>query len=456
MSIPQVAAGAIESKADLVDFLERGCKPASQWRIGTEHEKFGFRLADHSPMPYEGPQGIGAFLSEFANRFGWQPAIEAGNIIGLTCPADTGSISLEPGGQLELSGAQLKTLHQTCQEVNLHLDEVRAVAADLGVGFLGLGFSPKWTLAETPHMPKGRYAIMKAYMPKVGGHGLDMMYRTCTVQANLDFASEADMVTKLRVGLALQPIVTAIFANSPFTEGRPNGYLSYRAEVWRDTDPHRTGLLPFAFEDGMGFERYVDYALGVPMYFVFRDGRYVDVAGASFKDFLDGRLEALPGERPTMGDWADHLTTLFPETRIKNYIEMRGADGGPWRGLCALPALWTGLFYDSDVLAAAWDLVKGWSGEEREALRDTVPRLGLAARIGARGVQDVAKDVVTLAREGLTRRGHVNSSGDNETLYLDTVESIVWTGETAAERLLKRFNEVWKGDIDRIFEEEAY
>ncbi|MDP2621875.1 MAG: glutamate--cysteine ligase [Hyphomicrobiales bacterium] len=456
MSIPQVVEGAIESKADLVAFLERGCKPRSEWRIGTEHEKFGFCLADHSPMPYDGPQGIAAFLKEFARRFGWEPAIEAGNIIGLRCPEATGAISLEPGGQLELSGAQLKTLHQTCQEVNTHLEEVRAVAADLGVGFLGLGFSPKWTLAETPHMPKGRYAVMVSHMPKVGGHGLDMMYRTCTVQVNLDFASENDMVKKLRVGLALQPIVTAIFSNSPFAEGRPNGYLSYRAEVWRDTDPQRTGLLPFAFEEGMGFERYVDYALDVPMYFVFRDGRYINVAGASFRDFLDGRLEALPGERPGMGDWADHLTTLFPETRVKNYIEMRGADGGPWRGLCALPALWAGLLYDSDVLEAAWDLAKGWSAEEREALRDSVPRLGLAARIGGRSVQDVAKDLVALAREGLTRRGNLNTTGDNETLYLDTVESIVWSGETAAERLLKRYHEVWKGDIDRLFEEEAY
>jgi len=456
MSIPQLAEGAIESKADLVAFLERGCKPASEWRIGTEHEKFGFRLADHSPMPYEGPQGIAAFLTELGRRFGWAPVMEGDKIIGLHCKQHTGSVSLEPGGQLELSGAALDTLHQTCGEVNTHLDEVRAVAADLGVGFLGLGFSPKWTLAETPRMPKGRYAIMTAYMPKVGSHGLDMMYRTCTVQVNLDFSSEADMVTKLRIGLALQPVVTAIFANSPFADGRPSGYLSYRAEMWRDTDPQRTGLLPFAFEDGMGFERYVDHALDVPMYFVYRDGRYVDVAGSSFRDFLDGRLEALPGERPTMGDWADHLTTLFPETRVKNYIEMRGADGGPWRGLCALPALWTGLVYDPDVMQAAWDLVKGWSVEDREALRDAVPRDGLRANIAGRTVQDVAKDVVTLAREGLAKRNNLNSSGDNETLYLDTVESVVWSGETAAERLLKRYRDVWNGDIDRIFDEEAY
>ena len=456
MSIPQLAEGAVESKADLVAFFERGCKPPTQWRIGTEHEKFGFRLADHTPLPFDGEQSIELLLIELGKRFGWLPVIEGGRTIGLKCPRDMGSISLEPGGQLELSGAPLENLHQTCHEVNTHLDEVRAVAADLGVGFLGLGFSPKWTLGETPRMPKGRYAIMARYMPKVGGLGLDMMYRTCTVQVNLDFASEADMVKKLRVGLALQPVATAIFANSPFTEGRPNGFLSYRAEIWRDTDPDRTGLLPVAFEEGMGFERYVDYALDVPMYFIMRDGRYIDVAGASFRDFLDGRLPALPGERPAMGDWADHLTTLFPDVRAKRFLEMRGADGGPWRGLCALPALWTGLLYDAQALDAAWELVKDWTEEERLGLRDAVPRRGLKAVIHGRTVQDVAKDVVALARDGLTRRNRLNSTGDSETLYLDTVESIVWSGVTPAERLLARYRDVWSGDIDKVFEEEAY
>lgn len=456
MSIPQVAEGVIESKADLVAYLEKGCKPKDKWRIGTEHEKFGFRIADHTPLPYEGADGIRAFLTAFGERFGWKPLVENGNIIGLKCDKDGAAISLEPGGQLELSGAPLQTLHQTCGEVNSHLEQVRAVGNDLGIGFLGLGFSPKWTRAETPGMPKGRYGIMTRYMPKVGSKGLDMMYRSCTVQVNLDFSSEADMVQKLRVGLALQSVATALFANSPFTEGKPNGFLSYRGEVWRDVDNQRAGLLPFAFEPGMGFERYVDYALDVPMYFVMRDGKYVDVAGSSFRDFLSGKLAALPGEKPTMGDWADHLTTLFPDARIKHFVEMRGADGGPWRRLCALPALWVGLLYDQDVLDAAWDLVKDWTAQERQDLRDTVPRLGLAAPFRTGTLQDVAIRVVELARAGLQKRAKLNSFNDDETVFLDTLDTIARSGETPADWLLRQYNGPWMHNVDRVFDEEAY
>ena len=362
-------ATPIESRDQLVEALESGSKPKSEWRVGTEHEKFGFYLADHEPVPYDGPRGIRRLLEAMEGLLGWHRIEDAGRIIGLTDPLDLGAISLEPGGQLELSGAPLKTIHQTCREVNAHLAQVRECATPLGIGFLGSGFSPKWSRDETPVMPKQRYDIMRAYMPKVGGHGLDMMLRTCTIQANLDFSDEADMVRKMRVGLALQPVVTALFANSPFADGRPNGFQSYRAEMWKDTDPARTGMLPFAFEDGFGFERYVDWALDVPMYFVKRGDRYYDVTGTTFRSYLSGSLDnALPDARPTMADWKNHLSTLFPEVRLKNYLEMRGADGGPGRRICAVPALWVGLLYDSAALDGAWELVKDWTGAEREAL----------------------------------------------------------------------------------------
>jgi glutamate--cysteine ligase len=444
----------IESRDELVAYLEAGSKPASDWRIGTEHEKFAFDRRGNAPVPYQGERGIGALLGGIAGRFGWDPVREDGNVIALNridCPKG-GIISLEPGGQLELSGAPLKTVHQTFEELRQHLVEVKEVGEHLGLGFLGIGFSPKWTLAETPVMPKERYRIMAQYMPKVGTRGLDMMFRTATVQVNLDFADEADMVAKLRVGLALQPVATALFANSPFTESKPNGFQSYRAEVWRDTDPDRTGLLPFAFEPGMGFERYVDYALGVPMYFVYRDQRYIDVAGASFRDFLAGRLAALPGERPTLDDWADHLTTLFPDVRVKRFMEMRGADAGPFAQLCALPALWTGLLYDRTALAAASDLVAGWTLQERQALRDAVPRLALAAPFRGRTLREVAADMLRIAHSGLERRAALDRTGADERQYLAPLMQAVEEGRTPADRLLADFSGAWRGDINRLFD----
>ncbi len=448
----------VRSPAELAAWLEAGSRPAREWRIGTEHEKFGFRLDDLSPLPYEGEHGIRRVLEELARRFAWVPITEGETLIGLKQPGCSHgcTITLEPGGQLELSGEPLESIHETCSEVNRHLAQVREVSEAMGIGFLGLGFSPKWSLAETPRMPKGRYAIMSAYMPKVGRHGLDMMYRSCTVQVNLDFSDEADMVKKMRVSLALQPVVTAIFANSPFADGKPTGFLSYRSEVWRHTDPDRTGMLPFAFEEGFGFEAYVDYVLDVPMYFVYRDGRYVDVAGASFRDFLAGRLEALPGERPTLDDWADHLSTAFPEVRLKRYLEMRGADGGPWRKLCALPALWTGLLYDGAALDAAWALVKDWSAEERQGLRDRVPRTALKTPFRGGTVQDIARDVVAIALDGLKARGREDSLCSDERQYLAGVQRIVESGRTPAEALLERYETDWQGDIDRIFLEMAY
>jgi glutamate--cysteine ligase len=446
----------IETKAQLIEELSSGSKPKAQWRIGTEHEKFPFLTDTLQPVPYDGPRSIKALLDGLKDRFGWQGVYENGNIIALSDPKGMGNISLEPGGQFELSGAPLNTVHDTCEEVHEHLTQVREIGDKLGIGFLGLGASPVWTRAETPVMPKGRYGIMAPYMDKVGTYGRDMMFRTCTVQVNLDFASEADMVKKLRVSLALQPIATALFANSPFLEGKPNGFLSFRSEVWRDTDNARAGMLPFAFEDGMGFERYVDYALDVPMYFVMRDGKYINTAGESFRAFLDGKLPQLPGGRPVAKDWADHLTTIFPEVRLKKYLEMRGTDSGPWRRLCALPAFWVGLLYDQGALDGAWDLVKDWTAEERQKLRDEVPELALNAVIRGRSARELAGEVLKLSRAGLEARGAFGCKGKSEAAFLDVLDETVSTGKTAAENLLKLHSTSWNGDITRVFRDFAY
>ncbi len=451
-------ARPIESRDELVAYLEAGCKPREDWRIGTEHEKIGFDRRDLSPVSYDDTRSIRALLEGVAERFGWEPVTESGNIVALKdpCCEHGGSITLEPGGQFELSGAPLTNIHETCREVSTHLRQVREVADALDIGFIAIGFSPKWTLDETPIMPKRRYRIMRDYMPKVGRLGRDMMFRSATVQVNLDFASEADMVQKMRVGLALQPLATAIFANSPFTDGRPNGFLSYRSEIWRDTDPHRTGMLPLAFEDGMGFERYVDYALDVPMYLVKRGDRQIDAAGQSFRDFMAGQLPALPGERPMMSDWTDHLTTLFPEVRLKHFLEMRGADSGPQPRLCALPALWVGLMYDQTCLDAAWDLAKRWTHEQREALRTEVPRHGLNARLGRHSAGTLAKEMLTIARHGLQTRAFRDKHDQDETSYLEPVERIVAENRTPAEWLLAKYHGEWNGDIDHLFAEIAY
>lgn len=454
MSAPPKSRGEpITDRRQLIAYLESGCKPAGDWRIGTEHEKFAYRVSDLRPLPYDGPDGIGEVLGRL-QRYGWEPVEENGKVIALL--QGMANITLEPGGQVELSGAPLETLHQTCAEVHHHLHQVKEVGAELGIAMMGLGFQPKWRRDEIPWMPKGRYRIMGDYMPKRGGLGLDMMTRTCTVQVNLDFGSEADMVRKFRVSLALQPIATALFANSPFTEGRPNGFQSFRSHIWTDTDPDRTGDLPFVFEDGFGFERYVDYMLDVPMYFVYRDGAYIDAAGLSFRDFLDGRLPVLPGEAPLITDWADHLTTAFPEVRLKKYLEMRGADGGPWRRLCALPALWVGLLYDSEALDAAWDLVKGWTAEERAHLRAEVPRHALRTTFRDRTVREVALEVLAIARGGLARRARNDNWGDDETHFLDTLTAIAESGETPADELLAKFHGPWGGSVDPVFREYAY
>ncbi|HXW24975.1 MAG TPA: glutamate--cysteine ligase [Xanthobacteraceae bacterium] len=456
MARDEVDMTPVESRDDLVAWLEAGIKPKAQFRIGTEHEKFPFAVGRHEPVPYAGPRGIRALLEGMQMLLGWEPITDLDNIIGLLDVTGGGAISLEPGGQFELSGAPVETVHQTSTELQAHLAQLREVAQPLGIGFLGLGMSPKWSRAETPVMPKRRYRIMTDYMPKVGRYGLDMMYRTCTVQTNLDFASEADMVKKLRVGLALQPIATAIFANSPFTEGKPNGFLSFRSEIWRDTDNQRAGTLPFVFEPGMGFERWVDYALDVPMYFVKRGDEYVDVAGQSFRDLLAGRLPTMQGERATLSDWSNHLTTIFPEVRLKRFIEMRGADSGPWRRLPALPALWVGLLYDENSLEAAWDVVKDWSAEERQRLRDEVPRLGFNAVIRGTRALDIARTCVELARRGLARRDRNDANGCDETRYLEPIEDYLERGVTPAEELLEKFHGPWGGSVEPVFTEYAY
>ena len=448
----------IKGRADLIDWIAAGEKPKHAWRIGTEHEKFVFRTISLDPVSYDGPRGIRALMEQLIARYGWLPIHEGDNIIALKRPdgEQGGTISLEPGGQFELSGAPVETLHETAAETYKHLYEVLDVGEDLGIGFLGVGFSPKWRLDQVPKMPKQRYGVMTRYMPQVGSRGLDMMYRTATVQVNLDFGNEADMVQKLRVSLALQPIATALFASSPFTEGEPNGYQSMRSEVWRDTDKRRTGMLPFVFEDGMGYASYVDYALDVPMYFVYRAGRYIDVAGSSFRDFLAGKLRGLEGVFPTIDDWSDHMTTLFPEVRLKRFLEMRGADGGRWSIITALPAFWTGLLYDQEALDGAWDLVRDWTDDERETLRNGVPVGGIRTPFRKTTVNELAKEALRLSRLGLKNRNRLNAKGQDETIYMAPLESIVRAGRTVSDELLDRYRTTWHGDINHIFEEFAF
>ena len=449
----------VASRDELVGWLEAGCKPPETFRIGTEHEKFPFYVSDLAPVPYDGrgPQGgIRALLEGLQATSGWEPIVDGEALIGLFDEHGGGAISLEPGGQFELSGAPLETVHQTASELDLHLEQVKDVAAPHDIGFLGLGMSPIWTLAQTPVMPKSRYKIMTRYMPTVGTRGLDMMYRTCTVQVNLDFATAADLVKKLRVCLALQPLGTALFANSPFTEGRPNGRLSERSEIWRDTDNNRAGMLPFAFEDGMGYERYVDYALQVPMYFVKRGETYHDVAGADFRALLEGRLPQLPGERATMSDWANHLSTIFPEVRLKRFLEMRGGDVGGRDHIVAFSGFFVGLIYDQTALDAAFDLVKGWSADQRQQLRDDVPTRGLDAVIGGVSLREIARQALAISRHGLARRNRLNGAGQSEAVHLDLLDARIASGRVAAQDWLDRFHGPWAGKVDPVFSEASF
>ncbi len=456
MSIPQSGGGPIERYEQLAEYLSDGCKPKADWRIGTEHEKFGYCKDTLKPLPYDGPRSVRAMLEGLQNRHDWAPIMEGDSIIGLE--KDGANISLEPGGQLELSGAPLETIHQTCDEVNEHLRDVKDIADEVGVGFIGLGAAPIWKHEDMSMMPKGRYKLMTPYMESVGTLGTAMMYRTCTVQVNLDFASEPDMVQKLRVALALQPVATALFANSPFFEGKPNGHKSWRARIWRDLDEARTGMLPFVFEDGFGFDAWVEYALDVPMYFVYRNGQYINALGQSFRDFLKGELPALPGEKPTLSDWADHLTTLFPEARLKKFIEMRGADGGPWRRLCALPAFWVGLTYDQTALDAAWDMVKDWDAETRDELRVAASIDGLHAKVRGLSMHELAREAVNIAEAGLKARACPGAGGmvPDETHFLNALKESVDSGQVPADELLERYHGDWNGDLSRIYADYSY
>ncbi|WP_306005746.1 glutamate--cysteine ligase [Aquicoccus porphyridii] len=456
MSIPQSGGGPIERHEQLAEYLAEGCKPKQDWRIGTEHEKFGYCKDTHLPIPYRGERSVLAVLEGLRDLRGWEALYEGENIVGLQ--KDGANVSLEPGGQLELSGAPLETIHQTCDEVNQHLADVKDIADKVGVGFIGLGAAPEWAHEQMPMMPKGRYKLMTDYMGRVGTLGTAMMYRTCTVQVNLDFSTEADMVQKMRVALALQPVATALFANSPFFEGKVNGWKSWRAHIWQNLDAARTGMLPFVFDEGFGFEAWVEYALDVPMYFVYRDGKYIDALGQSFRDFLKGKLPALPGETPTLSDWADHLTTIFPEARVKQFIEMRGADGGPWRRLCALPAFWVGLTYDQTALDAAWDLVKGWDAETREALRVAAGKDGLHAQVGDINMRDLARQTLEISREGLRARARPGAGGmvPDERHFLHALEDSVTDGKAPADELLDLYHGEWNGDLSRIYEGYAY
>ncbi|CUH52592.1 glutamate--cysteine ligase [Shimia marina] len=456
MSIPQSGGGPIEHHDQLAEYLSSGCKPKEDWRIGTEHEKFGYCKDSLKPLPYEGERSILAVLEGLRDGHGWTPLQEGGKLIGLE--KDGANVSLEPGGQLELSGAPLESIHQTCDEVNQHLKDVKDIADKIGVGFIGLGSAPIWSHDEMPVMPKGRYKLMTDYMDRVGTMGKVMMYRTCTVQVNIDFSSEADMVQKLRVALALQPVANALFANSPFLDGKPNGVKSTRGLVWRNLDEDRTGMLPFVFDEGFGFERWVQYALDVPMYFVYRDGKYIDALGMSFRDFLKGELPALPGEMPTLSDWADHLTTAFPEARIKKFMEMRGADGGPWRRLCALPAFWVGLMYDQSSLDAAWDLVKDWNAETREALRVAASEQALQAQVGKINMHELAREVLEISEAGLKARGMAGAGGlvPDETHFLNALKESVESGQVPADELLAQYHGDWNGDLTKIYGAYSY
>ena len=456
MSIPQSGGIPLEHHNQLAQYLADGCKPKSDWRIGTEHEKFGYDKAGLNPLPYNGFCGIKSMLEGLREGFGWKPVEEDGNIIGLT--KGGANVSLEPGGQLELSGAPLETIHETCDEVNSHLKEVKHIADKIGAGFIGLGAAPIWTHEQMPLMPKGRYKLMDRYMGNVGTHGTQMMRRTCTVQVNLDFGSEADMVQKFRVALALQPVATALFANSPFFDGRENNHKSWRSRIWRNLDDARTGMLPFVFEDGMGFERYAQYALDVPMYFVYRDGKYIDALGMSFRDFMKGELPALPGEIPLESDWADHLTTCFPEVRIKKFMEMRGADGGPWRRLCALPAFWVGLLYDQTSLDAAWDVCKAWNVETREAFRVAASTDGMTAEVDGKRMMDLARECIGISKAGLLARCKQGNGGlvPDETHFLNALEEVVETGSSPACEMVRKYRNEWGRDLSKIYEEYSY
>ena len=440
----------ITQKSQMVDWLSGQAKPPSQWRIGTEHEKFLFHKQDNWPVGYEGARGIETILNRLQAEYQMAPIMEKGQIIGLK-DNQGGSITLEPGGQLELSGAPLENLHQTCKETGTHLKQMKHVISDLDIGMLGVGFQPVWGRDDISWMPKGRYKIMREYMPKRGNLGLDMMLRSCTVQVNLDYADEQDMARKFRTSLALQPVATALFASSPFKDGKPSGLKSTRAHVWTDTDPDRCGVPPIVFDSGFGYEAWIDYILDVPMYFLHRGEDYVDVSGLSFADFMAGRLKGFEGQYPSLHDFEDHITTAFPEVRLKGYLEMRGADSGSWNNICALPALWVGALYDDEALSRAEELVAGITADDVENARHSAATDGLAGKFGDHLMIDIARQFVDIASDGLKARARLDSSGTDERGFLSPLKTILKTEQTNADLMLAAFDGEWQGDIHKIF-----
>ena len=442
--------------SDLLKWFNQGEKPSKNWKIGTEHEKFVFYTNNFKRVSYLGASGISELLNALAIKNNWVKIIENNNTIGLK--DDTGaSISLEPGGQLELSGTPLENLHQTCKETGQHLKIMKEVMSGLGLLMVGVGYDPKWSRSDISFMPKGRYEIMKNYMPKVGQLGLDMMLRTCTIQVNLDFSSEKDMVEKFQISMALQSVATALFANSPFIEGKPSGYLSSRAMVWTDTDPYRTGVPEIVFDSNFGYESWLNYVLEVPMYFVYRDGKYIDVAGNSFVDFMEGKLKGFEGQYPTIKDWEDHITVAFPEVRLKQYLEMRGADGGPWNIICALPALWVGLLYDSQSQSDALSLAKPlMDANILEEGRVSAATFALNGKIGNVSIDKLASDMLDISRNGLKRRNKIDARGLDESQFLDPLFYILDNKQTGAEKLLQKYNGSWNKNIDKIFIENSF
>lgn len=440
----------IGSVADLVGHLASGEKPRERWRVGTEHEKIGLYQSDFRRVPFEGPNGIESLLESIAREAGWARLPEEGRLVALE--KDGASITLEPGGQLELSGAPLASIHETCREFSAHLELVRRLSEPLGIVWLSLGMDPVHGLAEVPRMPKARYAIMRDYLPKRGELALEMMHLTATVQANFDYASEADMVAKLRMALGVTPIVSAIFANSSIYEGKVSGFVSRRLEIWRHTDPDRSGIPSFVFQEGFGYERWVEWALDVPMFFVVREGRYRPAGGISFRRFLERGFE---GERATLGDFERHLTTLFPDVRLKRIIEVRGSDAVPPGLICALPALWKGLFYDADACAAAFELAARWSQEEREAAMESVSRAGLAAQVGGRPVLELARELVEIAGEGLRRIAEASRQPD-ERRFLEPIRAQLALGKSPGEVVLERWEGEWNRSLQRLIEYARY
>ncbi|MDX8382005.1 MAG: glutamate--cysteine ligase [Ghiorsea sp.] len=444
-------------REELADYFRSGCKPKSDWKIGTEHEKIGYCKNSLRPIPYFGEKSIQHLLERLADwnyDEQWLAVLENGNPIALK--HGLASITLEPGGQLELSGAPLATIHETHDEVGRHFDLLRHLTTELEMGFLAVGFQPKWKRSDIPWMPKSRYNVMREYMTKVGTKGHDMMLRTATTQANLDFESEADMVKKMRVAYCLQPMVTALFAASPFKDGKPSGLLSTRADCWLDTDPNRTGIPGCVFKDDFSFESWTEWVLDVPMYFVLRDGDYVDCTGESFRDFLEGKLPSLPGQHPTYADWELHVSTTFPEVRLKQFIEVRGADSGGWDWISALPALWKGLLYDEATLNKAWDMVKDWQHGDVVELMKNVPKTALKTSFLDKNVHHFAEIVLNLAKEGLDNINVCDKNGRCEAQYLTPLFEVVSSGETQSDKWLKLYHGVWNENIDCLFKEASH